>query len=545
MGVLDKFKSNAGLAQSASKPVDNLPPLGEIKAEAAQHGKAENEKAVQDAMTTFHIYQDQRGEVMMDVLRGERVDSVLADGTEAMDALLLAIRDQGAKTLPSPDALKRMMAVKKAEARKDGAVTPTYVRVARLQDGRYAHDLCDKDGHVVVIGPNSIEVVTNCKIKFRRPLGQGALPLPEVPETAARALEIMQQYHLERGISKSMSYVLPAVLVESMRPETTQPGTEYVGPAGSGKSTVSKEHVQILDPTASGDMPNTPITDDDIAAACQVRYVVASDNNSNLDRSQENALCCAATGGVTIKRRFNTQGETINLPVKAPVVFNGVTSSVKAPDLRTRVITVHVAAKTDMEDEAVISARFLAVRPMLLGCIYKLLSSGLAIIDEVAKQQSWKHRMVGLSQMGEAIMQASGYEAGEFVKLLDGLRWAAAKDSVVGDEFTSRLMATFKMWATKAQPGESLPSIGKWEKQGFVAIRRADGAVLVGARPATLFSKLAGVAGGYPANEKQLDDALVRVIPTFKDLGFGMEKAGQSRGRPFWHFVTAAGCFDE
>jgi hypothetical protein len=269
-----------------------------------------------------------------------------------------------------------------AKARRSGIFIPTYMRVGKNQDGHLLLDLA-RGGFVATIYPGGFQVAVNQTDAFFRPDGMGDLPIPIAPESVSKALELLRAWLGDLGIPVNVHDLIIAVLVEYLRCDTPHPILEFVGAAGSGKTTIALLIANLIDPLKSGYRPDIPLTDSDLAAAAQQNYCLGADNLGRLDAKQQNLICRVSTGSVVEVRRYYTQNETIKLPIHRPLIITSIAGSVTAPDAMSRTIRVLLPRLQQRRSILELKAEFAERHAELLGALLHLAGAALQSLQEL------------------------------------------------------------------------------------------------------------------------------------------------------------------
>lgn len=379
---------------------------------------------------------------------GRNCRQVFKAGTGAATDLILTTAAASGSKPPSQQAISVFEAQLRTKAKRSGDVTPVSIRVAQGGETRFV-DL--GPGRIVRITPQGwTQVDESAEVPlFRRGAGAGELPDPIPFEADARAaLAHLVRHFREMFQTPSEQAVLrAAVALDRLDPETTHPVCEYVGSAGSGKSTAAEHDIAIIDPPSKGGLRTCGFKTEDIAAAAQQQFVLAMDNVSRLEKSTGDTLCMCSTGGTLAVRKLYEQAETAALHLLRPVSITAVSPVCTQPDLQTRTLRFEFRATPNGEiiSEVEIRAATAARLPALLGALYTLKAATLRAMPEVRLRKGWKHRLITFDQTGEAMLAAAGYPPGGFLKIVGTLRESMARRSASGDVFLLKVCAALNM----------------------------------------------------------------------------------------------------
>ncbi|MBA4264322.1 MAG: hypothetical protein C0453_04510 [Comamonadaceae bacterium] len=452
---------------------------------------------------------------------------VVRAGTSAANDLILTTAAAAGGKAPSQQAIAMYEARLRTKAKRSGEVTPVAIRVAQVGEARYVDH---GPGRVMRITPQGVEQIDEFENVplFRRGAGAGELPDPTPFDGDARAaLAHCLNHHKALFQTPTNQAVLRiAIAVDRLDPETTHPVAEYVGPAGSGKSTAAEHDIGMIDPPSKQGLRSSGFKAEDIAAVAQQQYVLTMDNVSRLDKTTADTLCMASTGGTLTVRKLYEQSETAALHLLRPVVITAVSPVCTQPDLQNRTLRFEFQAKPDREvlSESEIRAMTAARLPDFLGALYTLKAATLRALPEVRQRKGWKHRLVTFDQTGEAMLCAAGYPQGSFLRIVDALRESMARRSASGDVFLLKVCAALKV--VQGWPkDETEPAMRQvLERPRPAALFAMEGGVGALMRPGILLAMLPRPEpwdreSPIPKTERALMDALRRVQPTLQAVG--------------------------
>lgn len=458
---------------------------------------------------------------------GRTCRQVLRSGTTAANDLILTAALASGGKAPGPQVIASFEAQLRTAAKRAGEVTKVSLRVAQVGDTRY-HDL--GQGRIMQITSQGCQMVDESEDVplFRRGTGAGELPDPIPFEGDARAaLAHCVRHYLEMfETPRGQAVVRVAVALDRLDPETTQPGCEYVGPAGSGKSTAAEHDVGLIDPPSKKGLRTCGTKTEDIAASAQQQYVLVIDNASRLDKTTADTLCMCATGATLAVRKLYEQSETAALHLLRPVTVTAVSPVCTQPDLQTRTLRFEFRQSQSGEvlSEDEIRNATAARLPAFLGALYALKAATMRAMPEVRQRKGWTHRLITFDQTGEAMLTAAGHPPGSFLKIVGELRESMARRSASGDVFLLKVCGALK--TVQSWPQEDTePPMGQLMKRPRPAAVFSDGAALtVVMRPSVLLGLLPRPdswdrESPFPKTERALLDALRRVQPTLQAMG--------------------------
>jgi len=458
---------------------------------------------------------------------GRTCRQVVRSGSGAANDLILTTVAAAGGKPPSQQTIAMFEAQLRTKAKRAGEVTMVALRVAQDGNTRYV-DL--GPGRIVRIDAQGWAQVDESQDTplFRRGAGAGELPDPEPFDGDARAAlaHCMGYFEALFQTPTEQAVIRTAVALDRLDPETTHPVCEYVGPAGSGKSTAAEHDVGLIDPPSKHGLRTCGAKTEDIAAVAQQQYVLSMDNVSRFDKATADTLCMASTGGTLTVRKLYEQTETAALHLLRPVAITAVSPVCTQPDLQNRTLRFEFRHNANREvlSEGEIRTMTGARLPALLGALYSLKAATLRTLPEVRQRKGWKHRLVTFDQTGEAMLCAAGYPPGGFLKIVDALREAMARRSASGDVFLLKVCAALK-------------GLQSWPKDDSEPGLRQ---IMTRPRPAAVFNTTEGLGAlirpsvllgllprpdpwdrdsPIPKTERALMDALRRVQPTLHAMG--------------------------
>ena len=517
-------------AQNDPEGPPNDSDIAQVQRSATVAKKAEEEARVNAAASGLDLFFDLDGAARLLVRRlNGRIDPLMVESTDATDHIRTVLETASGKRAPR-ELVESILAKGRAKAREQGIVRRVNRRIAQEGDAILL-DLARDDGAVVHTDATGYRVEPQGAHIFLRGAGTGALPEPEqlTPQQAAAHLSA----ELVRwGVPAADVEIMLVVLPEYIRPGTPKPILEIVGPAGASKSTLASAIASVIDPTPKGGLPTTRITEEDLMATVQSRYVLHADNESHLSPDQQDLLCRVSTGGDLLHRKLYGQHDTAAASLQNPMVITAITPVLTRSDARSRTITLALKARRSGFASATdIKGAFDAAHPRTLGAVCALLSAGLAGLPVVKAQRNYTHRLVDFEQLGEAIHQKLGQPPGWFGSHLADRRRLDASRMSEEDALLAAVMKVVEKLEAAPVVSPVAPSDRSWARtQGAIGWDDGAGHLFI----AVLFKHLLqevrkdmwgqGDAGErIPANEKALRHAFVHRQPLLEALGWTVE----------------------
>lgn len=481
---------------------------------------------------------------------GRRCRDVYLAGTQDGNDLLLDTVVRGGGKPPTQQQIDAFEASQRIAAKESGQVEPVALRVAE-RGGTFFHDL--GPGRIARIGPDGWTVTdeTDTTI-FRRGAAAGELPMPDFAGTKKDALRhLMGEYSEQFNLDGARALVASVLTLDALNPNSTHPVREYVGPGGSGKTTMADHDIRLIDPGENG-RRTTGTKGDDIAASAQQQYCLMVDNAGRMDPATQNLLCVVSTGGTVTARRLYAQRDTIAMNLHRPMHITAVSPVCTQADLMTRTARFEFQPRPEgtYVGEEEMRERMDARRPRTLGAMYTLLSGALAALPTVRQRKDWPHRLVSFDQLGEAVVLAAGLKPGTFLAAVGKMRAGMARRTASGDVFTIALLAALRELATnptdETQP--SLSSILKRSRALSVLAYDSD-RVEITARPNVMRETMPRPSaferdGAMPGTDRAFLDAVRRVQPMLGSMGVSCTEVSCG-SRTFIRFDASTGALNE
>lgn len=186
---------------------------------------------------------------------------------------------------------------------------------------------------------------------------------------------------------------------------------------GSGKSFITNNILRgLLDPNVNSSL-RLPKKEKDFAIHCNSTFLLQYDNLSKIRKDTSDLLCIAVTKGNVATRALYTDSGLSSLHLHAPIVINGIHSSVQESDLASRCLWLQLPKlpSAARRAEGELLAEFEQDKPMIFGCLLKL----AAILRQAEKNAIVKYQS----------------------RMMDFVKWLSAMESVLGQkEGTLQLM---------------------------------------------------------------------------------------------------------
>ena len=275
---------------------------------------------------------------------------------------------------PSASALKDAINTLGGHARFRGPERSVHLRVAEDNGAIYV-DLGDEDWRAIKITGQGWCIVRRPTIRFRRPRGYKALPIPE----HGGSLKELRPF---LNVDEEDFVLVLAILVAALRPGLPSSIFAPNGEQGSAKSTLCRIIKALVDP---GQVRRPPRNSEDLMVAARNSYLLVFDNLSGIRDWLSDDLSAMATGTAFGTRQFYSNYEEALFEAKRPIVINGIGELGTREDLLDRIIPITLPAIKDAARETELDfwRRFDAAAPRILGALFEAVSTALRRIDNV------------------------------------------------------------------------------------------------------------------------------------------------------------------
>ena len=231
------------------------------------------------------------------------------------------------------------------------------------------------------------------------------------------------------------------------------------GPKGSAKSTTTELIKDLIDPAG---MPTRalPRSEQDLMIAAQNSWVLALDNISEIPKWLSDSLCRLSTGGGLSTRTLYSDKEEQLFHSKRPMILNGINNIIERPDLIDRAVFVFFPniSQTERKAQRDIKKEFEDVKPLILGGIFKAISTALANHNHIHLEK--KPRMADAAIWVSAAEAALPWRKGKFLEYFNNMIVKTTKklsDDDVLIRTCGRLLKRKKAW--KGKPSNLLSKL--------------------------------------------------------------------------------------
>src|SRR5947208_11174596 len=277
----------------------------------------------------------------------------------------------------SASAVRSALDLLEARAQFDGPERAVHVRIAE-HAGHIYLDLADEQWCAVDIGPHGWRVIGCPPVRFRRPSGILALPVPQ----HGGSIEALNSFL--NFASRDDFLLIVAWLLAALRPNGPYPLLAISGEQGSAKTVLSKLLKAVIDPNAAP-VRSLSREERDLMIAANNGYMLAFDNLSALPIWLSDALCRLASGGSFAVRQLYTDDEEVLFQAARPLLVNGIEDVITRPDLADRGIFLMLApiGERQRRSEAELWREFDLARPRILGVLLDAAVRGLQTLPGI------------------------------------------------------------------------------------------------------------------------------------------------------------------
>jgi hypothetical protein len=405
---------------------------------------------------------------------------------------------------PTESSLKVALATLRGQAQFEGDACEVFTRIAKTEAG-YWLDLCNDAWQCVQVTATGWAVVAGDGAPlFTRSSSMRPLPVPRSGGTLDALWPLV-------NIPVADRLMVLAWLLECLRADTPHVVLELVGEQGSAKSSTQRALRRLIDPNQA-DLRAAPKTVEDVWIAARNSHMVSLENLSHLHPQYQDALCVLATGGGYSARTLYTNAEETIIELRKPIVLNGISVIVTAQDLLDRCLHIDLPTIHSRELAGDMEERFEAAQPVLLGALLDLFVKVLAMLPSVAIAPEHRPRMADFAALGEAVFRVHGEPTGAFLSRYNAMRTDGVLRTIdalpVGAALTAYLADV--PGGFKGTLSELLDRLERYRPNGEA----------------------------WPRSAKGLGDALRRLAPALRLIGFDCRSLPKTGGVIRWHIFS-------
>ena len=405
---------------------------------------------------------------------------------------------------PTESSMKVTLATLRGQAQFEGEACEVFTRIAKTESG-YWLDLCNEAWQSVQVTATGWAVVAgNGAPLFTRSSSMRPLPVPVRGGTLDALWPLV-------NIPLADQPMVLAWLLECLRADTPHVVLELVGEQGSAKSSTQRALRRLIDPNQA-DLRAAPKSVEDVWIAARNSHLVSLENLSHLQPQYQDALCVLATGGGYSARTLYTNAEETIIELRKPIMLNGISVIVTAQDLLDRCLHIDLPTIQSRELAGDMEDRFEAAQPALLGALLDLFVAVLAKLPSVSIAPEQRPRMADFGSLGEAVFRVQGQPIGAFLSRYNAMR----KDGVLRTIDASPVGAALVGYMADMASGfngtlsELLDRLERYRPHGEA----------------------------WPRSAKGLGDALRRLAPALRLIGFECKSLPKIGGVIRWHIFS-------
>lgn len=373
----------------------------------------------------------------------------------------MKIDDTMCPSAPSTQALSEAIAALGAKAAR-GVEQQAAVRVGE-HAGMIYLDLGTPEWTAVEISPNGWQIIARPPVRFIRPQGFRALPVP----VKNGDIKELNQF---LNVSTPNDFMLVvAWLIAALRSTGPYPVLIFNGEQGSGKTLACRVLRRLIDPNGA-ELRNPTRDERDLLLAAKNGWIVALDNLSYVRNDLSDALCRIATKGAFATRSLYTNDEEFLLEVCRPVLLNGIPPLASRADLADRAIVCMcpIMPESKRQSERDFWAAFDIAAPRILGALLGAASGALRSHPSITLTESC--RMMDFATWAEAALRAFGCRPGAFETAYRLNRSSSRDDAVDADPVAGALVELVstegKFRGTATDLLTKLESLVIWNQRG-------------------------------------------------------------------------------
>ncbi len=442
--------------------------------------KTQAAQLVEMADAHYEFLLDESGQPHAVPKSGARIALPLSGKGALSRQLSLAFFERLGKP-PNASALTGAIQVLEARLGQGVERRAVHLRSARLDKASLAIDMGDADGRVILVRNGEWKILKRAPndLVFRRTSLTSFMPRPAKRGKLSLLRDLV-------NISDEGWAMLCAWLVMALIPDIPVPILALTGTQGSGKSSLGRAVVGLVDPSASP-LRTPPRAADDWHTVAAASRVVGLDNISAIQPWFSDLLCRAVTGDGAAKRTLYTNDEIHVTHFRRAVVLTSIDPGSIRGDFGERVMPIELApisaSKRRSEEEL---ARLMQERmPRILGGLLDLLAKVLA----------------------------NPVTPDELPRMADAGRIMAAVDAALGSKSLAAYVSAQENLSAIVLEGDPLASA----VANFMADQSAPEWIGTAAQLYDLLSKRAGDHRQWPGNARALAGRLKRLQPAFHD----------------------------
>ena len=312
----------------------------------------------------------------------------------------------------------------------EGKSEEVYLRVVQIKDMIYI-DMCNKNWQVIEIDKKDWRIVNKPPVNFIRSKNMKSLHTPKAGDGNINLLS----KHLNVG-TEDLTLVIGWLLMSMQAGSGALPILIFQGPAGCGKTTVSRMLREIIDPN-SADLLSKPKTEDMRVIGVR-NHVLAFDNLSGIHSNYSDTPCKISTGDNQTIRRLHTTNDEFTISIKKPILLNGIDEITSRNDLLSRSIRIELKKIKAFQPESRMWSNFIKDVPSILSALLDGISCALANHHKINIKEVT--RMGDFCRWSTAAGKMYQWKNDEFIKQYKRNIMLSYVDSINASDFASAIV---------------------------------------------------------------------------------------------------------
>lgn len=387
---------------------------------------------------------------------------------------------------PGGQALADAIAVLQGHAIHEAPEHPVAVRVARSGTDVYV-DLADTARTVITVTTDGWQAAPNPPVKFRRPQGLLALPLPTRGGSIADLRELI-------NVKDDGDFILiVSWLVAVLFGRGPFPLLVLFGEQGSAKTSTARILRALVDPSTAA-LRSPPRNPWDLMVSAWNSHVIAYDNLSHMPSWLSDDLCRLATGaGFSARTHYTMSDETL-FEGSRPVILTGIDQPATRGDLLDRAVLVELSRIPPDKRRTEADLRKLEenLRPGILGALLDLLTGTMRELQLMPTTAL--PRMADFARLGIALEAVAGWPHRAFLDAYQSNRQSSTTETLEGSPTADGIL---QLVADAPWTGTCSGLLGLLRERGGAAVSARD----------------------WPSNGRAMRAELKRLQPALREAG--------------------------
>ena len=313
--------------------------------------------------------------------------------------------------MPNLTQLKMLKLFLNFHAKNNGSLISVHNRIG-FENNCIWLDLADKENRAVKISNSGWEVITNPPVYFRRMSHMDALPMPV---EGGSLDELFGFFNIPN--QEDIAILLPWI-VTALIPHIEKPFFWFVGPPGSGKTTIPKMIQALVDPVVQRGglmLTGKPM---EVAQQLDHHYLPLFDNISKISKHISNLFCLGYSKGTASKRANYSDGDDYHFDMSGSAMFTAINMPKIGSDFIERSLGINfntIRPEDRMPDEKWMRM-FLEARPRIFGALLSAVAKTLEIEPQIEINRLY--RIADFHTWGAAAAEATGVGIDNFEQSL-------------------------------------------------------------------------------------------------------------------------------